>query len=402
MADTAGLSIGIHSGKTALTVAELYESISRPNDFLLLDVRNDEDFKLWRIEGKHTPETLHIFYGEFVEEEQTSAQKIPVGKEVVVVCAKGGASDYVAEILRENYGVSAYNLEGGMISWGNYYFIRQVVNHETHQIYQVERVARGCLSYLLVSKGQAGVIDPGRHIERYLDFIKETGSELSLILDTHAHADHISGGSSLALKTGIPYHLHPYDGIHPFDLLPAEIPYQPLRDGQKFQLGDLQIEVIHTPGHTLGQVNFAASDPEGNSYVFTGDNLFIESFGRPDLGGRGEAWAPLVYRTIFENFKARVSDEAQILPGHYAAQREANPSGAFMKSFSDLRKENSALRIDRKEDFIRYTLEHLPPAPSQYVQIKRVNLGLAAPDEQEASELELGKNVCALSEAYGE
>ncbi|RPI83454.1 MAG: MBL fold metallo-hydrolase [Chloroflexi bacterium] len=402
MADSAGLSIGIDSSKTALTVADLYESISRPNEFLLLDVRNNEEYKLWRIEGKHTPETLHIFYGEFVEEEQAAAQKIPPGKEVVVVCAKGGASDYVAEILRDSYGISAYNLEGGMISWGNYYFFRQVVAQDTYQIYQIERVARGCLSYLLVSQGQAAVIDPGRHFDRYLDFIKEAGAELSLILDTHAHADHISGGSSLALNTGIPYHLHPYDAIHPFDLLPAEILYQPLVDGQEFQLGDLRIEVIHTPGHTLGQVNFLASDSEGKSYVFTGDNLFIESFGRPDLGGRGEAWAPLVYRTIFETFKARVTDEAQILPGHYAAQREANSNGAFMKSFSVLRKENSALQIDRKEEFVRYTLEHLPPAPSQYVQIKRVNLGLVVPDEQEASELELGKNICALSEAYGE
>jgi glyoxylase-like metal-dependent hydrolase (beta-lactamase superfamily II)/rhodanese-related sulfurtransferase len=400
MALTTSQTNTLQGIRTALNVSELYERISHPNDLLLLDVRNDEDFNIWRIEGRYTPETLRVFYGEFVEDEQSAALLVPRGREVIVVCAKGGASDYVAEILRESHGISALNLEGGMIAWGNFSTFRPVVQRDSYQIYQVERVARGCLSYVLVSQGQAAVIDPFRHIDQYEGFLAAEGADLALILDTHAHADHISGGVSLSAKTGAPYYLHPYDAIHPFDLLPAEIPYQALADGQIFTLGNLSIQVIHTPGHTLGQVNYLVRDNQNSSFIFTGDNIFIESFGRPDLGGKGHAWAPIVYRTIFEKFKALVPEDAWLLPGHYADAREANPEGLFVKSLADVWKENIALRISDREAFIEYTLEHLPVMPSQYVEIKRVNIGLVVPSEQEASELELGKNVCALSEAY--
>jgi glyoxylase-like metal-dependent hydrolase (beta-lactamase superfamily II)/rhodanese-related sulfurtransferase len=385
---------------TALDVAALYERISQPNDLFILDVRNDEEFAAWRIEARYTPDTMHIFYGEFVEEEQSATMKIPADKEIIVVCAKGGASDYVAEILRENYGLNAKNLEGGMIAWGNYYAIRSAFQGDAYQIYQVERVARGCLSYILISQGQAAVIDPTRHIDQYLDFLANQDAHLSLILDTHAHADHISGGALLAANSTAPYFLHPYDAIHPFDMLPAQISYQPLNDGQVFELGELSIQVIHTPGHTLGQVNFLVRDRKSDSFVFTGDNLFLESFGRPDLGGQGQTWALLVYRTIFEKFRTLIPAEAWLFPGHYAVHQEANEAGVFTRPVAEVWKENSALQITEEEAFVRYTLDHLLPIPSQYVQIKRVNTGLVNATEQEASELELGKNVCALSEAY--
>jgi len=400
MALTTSQTSMLQQSRTALTVAELHERISRPNDLLLLDVRNDEDFNIWRIEGRYTPETLHVFYGEFVEDEQAATLLLPRDREVIAVCAKGGASDYVAEILRDSYGINALNLERGMIAWGNFSTFRPVVKKEAFQIYQVDRVARGCLGYILVSQGQAVVIDPFRHIDQYEDFLAAEDADLSLILDTHAHADHISGGVSLSAKTGAPYYLHPYDAIHPFDMLPAEIPYQALVDGQVFTLGDLSIEVIHTPGHTLGQVNYLVRDSSNSSFIFTGDNIFIESFGRPDLGGQGQAWAPIVFRTIFEKFKTRVPEDAWLLPGHYADAREANTDGLYIKSLADVWKENTALQVSDREAFIQYTLEHLPVLPSQYVQIKRVNIGLVVPSEQEASELELGRNVCALSEAY--
>jgi glyoxylase-like metal-dependent hydrolase (beta-lactamase superfamily II) len=397
---TINKAAAVQEIETALTVPALYERITRPNDLLLLDVRNDEDFNAWRIETRHTPETLHIFYGEFVEDEQAAALRVPIDREVIVVCAKGGASDYIADILRGNYEIAAQNLVGGMIAWGNFYAFRPVVQGESYQIYQIERVARGCLSYVLISQGQAVVIDPLRHLDQYLDFLRTQGAHLNLILDTHAHADHISGGGPLAARTGVPYYLHPYDAIHPFDMLPAELSYRPLVDGQQFRLGDLSIQVIHTPGHTLGQVNYLVRDSQGSSFIFTGDNIFIESFGRPDLGGQGQAWAPIVYHTIFEKFKAIVPADAWVLPGHYADPQEANDSGVFIKPLADLWIENKALQITDREEFIRYTLGHLPPMPSQYVQIKRVNIGLVEPSEEEASELELGKNICALSEAY--
>lgn len=401
---------GAPSGETKsqieeITVAEFYRKISRENDILLLDVRNDRDFETWRIESRYTPETMHIPYVIFAEdgpealEDLPELMAVPDDREIVAVCAKGGASDFVAAILRDE-GKTAVNLIDGMIAWGDYYVTRPVVENESYQIYQVNRVARGCLSHVLVSQGQATIIDPLRHTEQYLELLSEKGAKLAFLLDTHAHADHISGGSALASATKAPYYLHPYDAIHPFDMLPAVIDYEILQDGQRFTLGDLTIEVIHTPGHTLGQVNYLVTDKAGQSYAFTGDNIFLQSFGRPDLGGQGEAWAPIVYDTIFHKFKDRVPGKTWILPGHYATFEEADEEGVFIQRLADLWRENIGLQFKHQDHFITYVLTHLPQMPEQYIEIKRVNIGLTQPDEQTASELELGKNVCALSDAY--
>lgn len=382
-----------------ISVSTLHEQINRENNFFILDVRNEDEFETWRIEGRFTPDTINIPYHHFFEDQEELVQQVPEDREIVVVCAKGGASDFVALVLEE-HGRRAMNLADGMIAWGNHYVVRPVISTDSYQVYQVDRPARGCLSHVLVSEGQAAIIDPLRHIQQYERLLDETGAELALILDTHAHADHVSGGPGLAEETGAPYYLHPYDGIHPFDMLPARMPYEMLRDGQRLQLGELTIQVIHTPGHTLGQVNFLATAPDGRSFLFTGDNIFIESFGRPDLGGQGERWAPIVYETIFERIKSQVPGDALVLPGHYARADEANEDGLFAKSLERLWQENGGLQHADREEFIEYVLSHLPTMPEQYIEIKRVNIGLSSPDENETSELELGKNICALSDAY--
>lgn len=384
-----------------ITVEELYRKLQQPDHRLfILDVRNQDEFDTWRIESRYPPEMVNIPYFEFFENTESALAQLPQDPErdVVVVCAKGGASDFVAALLEEE-GRSAVNLAGGMEAWGNFYVFRPVAETAAYQVYQVDRPARGCLSHVLISQGQAAIIDPLRHTEKYQEFLAGKGAELALILDTHAHADHISGGPALAQATGAPYYLHPYDGIHPFDMLPAKMAYEMLKEGMAFSLGDLTIQTIHVPGHTLGQVNFLATGPDGERYFFTGDNLFIESFGRPDLGGQGEAWAPIVYETIFEKVKSQVPEAAWVLPGHYASPGEANDQGLFAKRLGELWQENSALQFANREEFVAFVLSHLPIMPAEYVEIKRVNIGLSQPDEEEASALELGKNICAVAAA---
>ena len=115
-----------------ITVEEFYDKINRENDILLLDVRNDEDFEAWRIESRYTPETMHISYLVFAEDgpaaldDLPELMAIPDDREIIAVCAKGGASDFVAAILRDE-GKTAYNLIDGMIAWGNYHVFRPVV-----------------------------------------------------------------------------------------------------------------------------------------------------------------------------------------------------------------------------------------------------------------------------------
>lgn len=382
--------------QTSITVGELKRMLDRGEPFVLLDVRNDEEFERWRIEGRYPFETIHIPYFAFLEDEEESVSRVPKESLIIAVCAKGGASDYVASILRER-GYDALNLEGGMIAWGNYYFVTTIPNTGTDlTIYQLSRVARGDLAYVVASEGEAVLIDPTRHIDQYLNLAEREGLKIVAVFDTHAHADHISGGPALARQLGVPYYLHPYDGIHPIDMLPATIEYEYLRDGFTFRFGKATLKGIHIPGHTLGNMAFLVND----RYLFSGDSIFIRSVARPDLGGRGEEWAPLHYDSLY-NKLLTLPDETVVLPAHFAKPDEAQPDGSFWDTLGNIKRNNPREYLaESKEAFVQFILSTLPVFPPQYVDIKRVNAGLLQPDEEKASELELGKNVCALAGAY--
>jgi len=253
------------------------------------------------------------------------------------------------------------------------------------------------LSYVVASAGKAIVIDPLRHLHPYLRLARDTGLTIDAVIDTHGHADHISGGRALAAETGASYYLHPYDAIHPIDLLPATIPYAFIRDGQAFPIGRHRLEALHIPGHTLGLAAFRLDD----TYLFTGDSIFIRSIARPDLGGTAEAWALLHGRSLRRLLG--LPGGITVLPGHFSSLDEADKAGRFAAALDDLKTRNDGLVVIQRESedgFVRYLLESLPRFVPEYVDIKRVNVGLLAPAEEDAATLELGKNVCALAQAY--
>lgn len=394
---------------TRITVEELKGRLDGVEKLFILDVRNRDDFANWQIEGRVRPTALNVPYFEMLEEggkddvvasvvayaRQKLVEKLPKSQSIVVVCAKGATSKFVAEGLRQ-LGYDAMDLTGGMTAWGDLYQSKPVIEGQELSIYQISRQARGCLSYVVASHNEAVVIDPLRHIEQYLSFAREKNIQIKLVLDTHGHADHISGGRALADRVGAPYYLHPYDAIHPIDLLPAKLRFEYLRDGQEFSVGQARIKTIHIPGHTLGNVVYRLNE----KYLFSGDSIFIESVARPDLGGRGEAWAPLHYQALERLLK--LPDGTVILPGHFSQPKEANAQGLFMATLGALQEKNDGLRMAQKgeSEFVEYMLKSLPTFPPQYVEIKRVNAGLWTPDEEKASELELGKNICALAQAY--
>jgi glyoxylase-like metal-dependent hydrolase (beta-lactamase superfamily II) len=222
-------------------------------------------------------------------------------------------------------------------------------------------------------------------------------STLEAVIDTHAHADHISGGPALAAAYGVPYYLHPYDAIHPVDMLSIQVPYAMLAEGQQFKLGDLTVEILHMPGHTLGQVNVLIQDEGSASYLLTGDMVFLNGFGRPDMGGHSDSWAQLAYKTLFTKFKKQISPDTLILPGHYADFAEANGDGLFVKTMTELWQLNSCLHFDSEASFREYAACYATQSPTHYIDIKRVDMGLRQLSEAQLSELELGKNACALT-----
>ena len=385
---------------------ELRGRLERGDELFVLDVRNEEEFESWRIEGRGELPTVNVPYYEMLEVDEFDdvvdsfqeflrgkwAERLPRDVPILAVCAKGDTSEYVAEALRR-LGFDAVNLAGGTAAWGDHYHARPVVESEELTLFQVARPARGCLSYLLASGGEAAVVDPLRHVDHYTTLAERLGARIRLVLDTHGHADHISGGPALAAAVGAPYHLHPYDGIHPIDVLPAKIAYEYLEEGDVFQVGAVQIEALHIPGHTLGNMAFRV----GAGHLLTGDSIFVDSISRPDLGGHAATWAPLHYRSLQRLLE--LPGETVILPGHFASLAEAGDDGLVGAPLGELAGRNDGLRMARQseEEFVAEILASLPEFPDEYVEIKRVNAGLASPGEEKASELELGKNICALA-----
>lgn len=391
----------------AWSPAELHRHLNEGSRFSILDVRNRDEFDAWRIEGKDTIRTLNIPYFDLLdlegEDEEIAAavaravpgrlkDSLPRGETILAVCAKGDTSAHVAEGLRR-LGYQAANLEGGMAAWGNHYEVRAVEESPRLSILQISRPARGCLSYLLASGGEAMVVDAARHIEVYTRAAADRGWRITHVLDSHLQADHLSGGAALAKALGVDYWLHPYDSIHPDDLLPATFPFRYLEDGKSFPLGEASVRVLHLPGHTLGMVNLWVD----GRYLLTSDTLFIHSVGRPDLGGRANTWAPLLYQSLQRILT--LPDDTVALPAHFSRMQEADDQGCYRATIGALRNSNEGLRMlgQGPDAFSAYILESLPEHPKSYDDIRRVNTGLLQVDEAKAGELELGPNRCSLS-----
>jgi glyoxylase-like metal-dependent hydrolase (beta-lactamase superfamily II)/rhodanese-related sulfurtransferase len=388
------------------TSEDLFQHLLHQKPLFVLDVRNRKEFARWKIPVSPSQSLLNIPYFEILERggrddvvesaiafaKEHLKEVLPANTPILCVCAKGDTSEFIAEALRR-LSYHASNLKGGMREWANLYILQPIVREASFSLYQVQRPSRGCLSYIVVSEGEAAVVDPLRHTEKYTAWAKAHGWEITLLLDTHAHADHISGGTKLSRETGAPYYLHPYDGIHPIDVLPARCDFRFIRDRSVFRVGSASIQALHIPGHTLGNTAFWVNE----EYLLSGDSLFIQSIARPDLGGRAETWAHLHYSSLQKLLA--LPDETVLLPGHYTELTEANPEGIFATSLASLRAQNSSVATLSfgEEKFVEYVLHSLPEFPPEYVDIKRVNLGLKDASEQIAEELETGQNICALS-----
>lgn len=387
--------------------AKLHRHLNDGSRFVILDVRNRDEFDAWKIEGKTPIQTINIPYFDLLELEEEDEElaaavaraipdrlgdSLPRNEQILAVCAKGDTSAHVAEGLRR-LGYQASNLEGGMAAWGDHYEVRAVEETPRLSILQISRPARGCLSYLLASGGEAMVVDAARHIEVYTRIATERGWRITTVFDTHLQADHLSGGVALAKSLGVDYWLHPYDSIHPDDLLPATFTFRYLADETAFTLGKVSVRALHLPGHTLGMTNPLVDE----RFLLTSDTLFIGSIGRPDLGGRAKTWAPLLYRSLQRVLA--LPDDTVVLPAHFSRMREANKQGCYCASIGAVRDSNEGLRMLSQglEAFTAYILEHLPEHPPSYDDIRRVNTGLLEVDEVKASELELGRNQCAIS-----
>jgi len=376
----------------SIEVGDLLSLADTGDPLLLLDVRNDEEFDTWRFEGRRPIETVHIPYFDFIEDAPGCVDRLPRNREIVVLCAQGGSSAMVVDTLREA-GLAARNVAGGMVAYGEYLQLVRVpvdaAEAVSWEIWQVNRRGKGCLSYVVRSGGEAIVVDPSRDVQWYEGFARRLEARIVRVLDTHVHADHLSGGPALASRSGAPYFVMAGEG---FEL---RQPVEPLADGQELRLGGeagvtVQVRIMTTPGHTPGSCSYLI----GRRHLLTGDTLFVKSVGRPDLGGHVVEWGRALFRTLREGL-AQLPEDTVVLPAHFAGPDEIGPDAVVAAPLAVLRRVVPELQIADEEVFVAAMRAALRSPPAAYAEIIRANLGLVAVEPDKATEWDLGKNQCA-------
>ena len=377
----------------SITPEALKEQIDAGEPVTLLDTRMESDYEEWRIDGP-TVESINVPYYEFLDDEidESVLELIPDDEEITVLCAKGGASEYVAGTLIER-GYDVDHLEEGMNGWASIYEAVEVERYDgPGTLLQYQRPSSGCLGYLVYHDGEAAIVDPLRAFtNRYLEDAAELGVELTYAIDTHIHADHISGVRNLD-EEGV-------EGVIPAAAVDRGVTYADeltqAADGDEFQVGDATIETVFTPGHTTGMTSYLI----GGSLLATGDGLFVESVARPDLE-EGDEGAPDAARQLYESLQERVltlPDDVLIGGAHFSDAAEPAADGTYTAPIGELLETMAALSVDEAE-FVETVLADMPPRPANYEDIIATNLGQQSVDDDEAFSLELGPNNCAASQ----
>ncbi|AEH39381.1 MBL fold metallo-hydrolase [Halopiger xanaduensis] len=366
---------------TETSPTELSDRLRDDEDVLVLDIRHRDDYEEW-----HVPNSINLnVYDELTDDPEAAKDALadlPNDREIVTVCAAGVVSQTATDVLRE-MGYDATTLTDGMNGWSRVHRSAPVETDLAGTLVQVARPGKGCLSHILISDGEAAVFDASHYLNEYDAILSEYDADLVGVFDTHAHADHVSGGAELAKRNDVPYYLHPKDALA-FDATPVE-------DEATIEVGSVDIDIIHTPGHSEGSVSFNVEDEA----LLTGDTLFHESVGRVELGieaGIEESDVEGNAATLYESLQRLLDrpDDAVVLPAH----DPGSPEPPVTATLAEVRERNEDLGRDR-EAFVETLASDIPEHPPNFERVKRANAGQEDVPDEELSELELGPNRCA-------
>jgi hydroxyacylglutathione hydrolase len=232
-------------------------------------------------------------------------------------------------------------------------------------------------SYLFGCGGRstAAVVDPVGDTDSYLRVAAESGMNIRYVIDTHLHADHVSSGRELANAAGADYAL--------FGEANAAFPFRGVRDGEALELGNVVIEVLHTPGHTPEHVSLLVTDrtrADEPWFVLTGHTLMVGDLGRTELATSAEEGARALFHSA-QKLKS-LPDYVEVLPGAYSGSVCGRSlSGKPISTIGFEKRHNKAFRIDDEEAFVRAMVADVPPSPAQAAQIRAINSGMQAAAE---------------------
>ena len=300
---------------------------------------------------------------------------------VVTVCGAGRTAATATELLRAR-GVHAVTLEGGMRAWSLAWNTAEATISD-HQVVQVRRTGKGCLSYILGSGSEAVVIDASVDPAVYDRLLRERGWRLVAVLDTHIHADHLSRSRALAQREGAELWLPAQNR--------SRHPFRPVAEGDRIPFGSAALVAWHTPGHTAESTTYVLDD----AAAFTGDTLFLRGVGRPDLEGGADDESASRARLLHQSIRRVLAlpDAALVLPGHVS---EPIPfDGRLLATTVGQIRDNVSLARLTANEFVEAVLDRIPTSPPNHSVIVELNERGELPDDP--GELEAGANRCAVA-----
>jgi len=349
---------------TTISGDTLWESIKQNSDVFLLDVREPQEFAEFKIPGAVNIPLSQLFM-------PSSQTQLPKDKKIVTICSHGNRSMVATFALAQN-GLESTSLVGGMSLW-NQVLGATVLKENDTTIIQVEKIGP--------SNGEAVVIDPTYPTKRYIEFAQKEGLKITKVIDTHQHADHVSAAKDLAQMAGAKLYLSKLEEYR--------IESEKIEDGNTIQFGTKQLRVIHTPGHTPGGMSFILDD----KYVFSGDILFVEGIGRPDLRDQAEEFAAKLYDTL-HNKILKFGDDAKIFPTHHGEGVSPTKGGIFYTTVQNAKK-LPLLDLGQAE-FVSKVVSITTPRPMNYSMIIKINKGVIPIAPEQIPDLEMGPNRCSI------
>jgi len=411
---------------TTISPDRLAELQDEDTDFALVDTRPEDSYESWHVSG-----AVNFPFGpeEELDGKLEDLQDV-VGNadRVIAICAKGISSSNLAtrlESATDEFDVAA--VEGGMKGWSGVYDRAEVNVGEELTIVQLQRRAKGCLGYLVgcAETGEAVVVDPTADTDEYEAAAEEADLTITGVIDTHVHADHISGGRQLADDLDVPYYL----GEHASER-DVEREYTPLEHNEVLSVGERELKALHTPGHTSEMISLLVDDRA----LLTADTLHVDSTGRTELEfrgsearrasedassaerrsanshaaeprddgetasrGEGEKGARMLYETLHRTILSE-PESLVVLPGHVTVTADGEfehgaPGEPIRTTIRDARTGIDLLGLE-KDAFVD-RMADAGEKPSNYEEIIEFNRGVTAIPPEDRVELELGPNNCS-------
>ncbi len=346
----------------------------------VVDIRTDDDYAQWAIPG-----SLRVNAYEALRNGQPGALAdlaLPSDRPVITVCNAGKVSQTAADVLATR-GFDARSLAGGMKAWSLAWNTADVrVADPSVQVIQVRRTGKGCLSYIVGSESEAAVIDSSVAPDVYLAIAQRQGWSIQHVIDTHIHADHLSRAGELARQAGAALRLPPQNRV--------KFVFTPIADGERIRFGQATLRALSTPGHTQESTSYVLNE----AAVFTGDTLFTNGVGRPDLHANLDA-ARQRARMLFASLTRlqQLPSDVLVLPAH-TSEPIAFDGRAVAARLEDVATWLAGWVVSESA-FVERITSNLPPTPPNFVRIVELNEAGEFPTG-DPTDLEAGANRCAV------